>query len=84
MQVEFAQQEQNDPTISPVSNTTTIYNAIESTATANVPTTFNTTRPTSECKQRYGATKQSNFSIICSLTSEASASAITSKPNLKK
>ena len=48
MQAEFAQQEQNDPNISPVSIVTIVYNATES----------NTTRPTSECNHRYAAVKQ--------------------------
>ena len=38
MQVEFAQQEQNDPNVSPVYPGTAVSNATESTATANVST----------------------------------------------
>ena len=48
MQVEFAQQEQNDLNISQVSNATTVESATESTAKANVPTVSITIRPTTE------------------------------------
>ena len=47
-QVEFAQAEQNDSNISPVSNDKTVLDATESIATANVPTASNTTW---ECMQ---------------------------------
>ena len=59
MQIEFSHQEQNDPNILPVYNDTTVYNAIESTATENVPKATNKTRPTSECHHRYAAGVQS-------------------------
>ena len=36
------------PNISPVSNATTFYNTTESTATANVPTDSNRTKPTTK------------------------------------
>ena len=40
-------------------NATTVYNSSKSSATENVPTASNKTRPTSECNHRYAAAKQS-------------------------